>query len=771
MANGGGGLAACSPARNEGETSMMNSIKWPGSLFLMTAGANMLILAPALAQSPTEPVKQASTLEEVVVTAEKRESTLQSTALAIGALSGDQLATRQVGDVQSLVQSLPNIQLSVFKVQPKLSIRGVGLANQSVSGPEPRIAFHLDGVYLARPEAVMGAYFDVDRVEIIRGPQGTLYGRNATGGAINVISKDPTAELGGYLNVGYGNYDAWNVEGAVSGPLGERVSARLAFKMAEHDGYTRNIITGNRVDEAKPRAVRGKMRFELAENLDILVSGDYAHEKAHSGAYHYLGRYNPAVENLGVRLGGIAATEDRTIASDYDPRVDRERYGFGVDVRGTLGSVDVRSITGYRALDDANIHGDVDLSSLPLSYSTYFGRSRQTTEELRFSQELGRFEWLLGAYFFHEDLSSGVAQSLAPAAFIPGGAITPDQGGAMVAGRQDTDAYAGFGQLRFAVRDDLTLSVGARYGWEETAVNEITYFTFAFPLAVRGPLGDPRRALIDPAPVPAQRQVASRKETAFTPKVTVEYKPVESLMLYATYAEGFKSGGFNLGAAQPSFAPEELTDYELGMKARWFDNRLQANVAAFHYDYSNLQVTVLGPTSQITTAAGRAEIDGAELELVANPIEQARLELNYAWLDARYTRYFTANINQSPAILDLAGNRLTQAPEHSLTAAAQYTWPTSVGDFTLRGEGRWVSRVFNNQFNELVLSTPSYDQFNVFLNYSDASGKWNAGAYVRNLTDKTVRMPSVINPGYLGFPVAGALEPPRLYGVTMGYRF
>jgi iron complex outermembrane receptor protein len=756
-------------------SSMTKLIKRRKALYLAAASfaSAPFLGSTAYAQTGPAAANADASSEEIVVTAERRETTLQNTALSISALSGETLRDRQITNVEALLQSLTNVQFAVNKTQPKIAIRGVGLQNISVSGPEARIAFHLDGVYLARPESILGAFFDVQRIEVVRGPQGTLYGRNATGGAINLITADPTDTPSGYLNLGYGNYNAVTAEGAISGPIIDKVSARVAFMFENRDGYGRNITTGKRVDEARPRAVRAKIKLEPTEGFVAILSADYARQKADSGAYYYTGPYTPGTVIPGVNFGGVATTAKRTISSDYDPYIDNERYGFGLDINGTLGSVDLRSITGYRFLNDDEDRGDVDVSSIPLSFARYFARSRQFTQEIRLSQKSGQFEWLLGGYFFNERLRSGNAQGLSRALFVPGAPISPIRQGSAGGGFQRTRAYAIFGQVRYDFTDYLTLSLGGRYGWEKTRVNETNY------LDIVNPFVGPYTLATDPIPPVAMsplRQTGSRSANAFTPKVTLEYRPRENFLIYATYSKGFKSGGFNLGSVQPSFAPEKLANYEAGFKAAWLDKRLQTNLSLFHYEYTNLQVTTLttinNVASNITTNAGRAKVDGVEAEVIVRPVDAVRIELNYAYLDARYTRYSALNPNRPQlGVIDLAGNRLSQAPKNSLNVSAEYRLETGVGDFKLRGEGRWVSRTFYNQFEENNVSTPAYEQYNAFLSYTSPSQQWTASAYIRNIMNKTIARPNVVYPPFLGRPVVASLEPPRLYGVTLGYRF
>jgi iron complex outermembrane receptor protein len=711
---------------------------------------------------------ESQALEEVVVTAEKRATNLQSTALAMSAISGDELRSRQVTDVQALSQTVPGVDFADLQGQARISIRGVTWDNLH-TGDESPVAYYVDGIYVARPAAVMPTFFDVDRVEVVRGPQGTLYGRNATGGVVNVITGDPTDTPHGFLNLTAGNYAAVTAEGAVSGPLASGVSGRIAFQTVNHDGYGVDTTNQLPVEDQHTQAMRGKLRFKLADNFDVLVSADYMHEKDHADAYHYLGPGKAGVVPLGVARGGVIDSDPRDLASDGGPLNDRTFWGAMADAHLKLGSVDIRSITGYRH-SFYQTTSDTDMTSTPISTFIQYEDSRQYSQELRFSGGLAGGDWLLGAYYFNESLYGINASNLTASLLSPTGATSPLLVGSDPGGRLTTKAYAAFGQYRYPFTERLAATVGGRYSDEQKGVNDFSFSDFVDPAT--------GQVVFPPFPpnATANRQVASTTFTSFTPKAGLEYQANGRTFLYASYSQGFKSGGYNLGAIAPPFKPARVTQYELGGKIDWLRDVLRTNVAVFYSKYDNMQVNILIPVDGLPRGflenAANSHIKGAELEVVAVPTRHLRLDLSYAYLDARYVTFSSIDAaNTQLGLQNLSGHRLIQAPPYTVNLAATYTVPTRVGDFSLRGEGRWEGRVYFTPFQDPIESRPPHQIYNAYLDYVDTSGAWTSSLFVRNVANKTIITYAYIGASLLGYPLSGAVDPPRTFGASLAYHF
>ena len=706
----------------------------------------------------------ASGVEDIIVTAERRSSSLQSTPLAISALSGDELQTRQITDIQSLARALPSVDFGAISGQARIAIRGIGFDSLAF-GSEARVAYHVDGVYLSRPASIGATFFDIERTEVLRGPQGTLYGRNATGGAINVITAAPSATLEGYGTIDIGNHQAVRTEGAVGGPLARGVSGRIAFQTVDRAGYGKNIVTGHDVDDRRTRAVRAKLSFEPSETFHLTISGDYAREDDAAFSSHVTGKFYPNVTLPGVRLGGQVATNPRDVAAVFDPTNDRSFAGAMAEASLDLGNLTLTSISAYR-YSRLETRFENNGTTIPLTDYRNFERSRQYSQEIRVAGDSGRVSWLLGGYYFKENLFAATVAGLSPALLNQSNPLAL-RAGLYAAGGLKTEAYAGFGQLKYELSDRLALTLGGRYSWERKSVNEASRTSFAEPFT--GSLDFPAGAV---------RQQAASTDKAFTPKVSVEFKPADRVLLYASISKGFKSGGFNVGNAQPAFRPEKITDYEIGLKADWFDGRLRTNLAAFYYDYEDLQVTSVRTVGVATVAfienAASARIKGLEAEITAIPVEGLRLDLGYAFLDSAYRNYRSIDQiqplpNNTPR--DLSGNQLSQAPRHTLNFGAEKEVDTNIGKFVARLEGRWTDRVYFTAFNIDAASRPPNTVLNAFLTYTPTSGAWTVRAYVRNLTNKYVVATQYVGGAIVGYPVFSTAEPPRLFGGAVTYRF
>jgi iron complex outermembrane receptor protein len=724
----------------------------------MLAGA-ALAAAPAMAQQAgSEVSSNDDAVGDIVVTAQKRSESLQNVPLAITALSGDSLVDRNINDMTGLAASVPNMTFGSYGGAARISIRGIGYDNIG-QGQEGRIAYHLDGVYISRPADVLGTFYDVERVEVLRGPQGTLYGRNATGGSINVITRAPTDDWRGYVRVGYGNYNAFTSEGALGGPIAPGARFRIAYTVEDRDGYGRNLTTGNDIDNARRGGVRGALSLDLGASGKLDLSADYYREKDANYGYKYLGAANPAIPAAGFRFGGSVPANIRDIATDFDPVNDRESYGFSARAEFDLGGVTLKSISAYRH-SDFSLKAGADGTSATLAEINYFTKgARQYSQELQLSGDVGPLRYILGAYYFDEKVTGGSVIPLNQQ--LVGGPDRLVQGLANL-GTIHKKAAAAFGQLDYDFSDQFTLTLGGRYSWERYSVNDFTSFNLAVPYP-------PFVNLMVPT---LHVGGNSATDKSFTPKVQLSYKPRPGMMVYASASKGFKSGGFDIGTTAPAFEPETLWAYEGGMKGTFADGRVRINVAGFYYDYTNIQVTkVLFSVVRIENAAASV-IYGGEAELTLVPFDGLQLDVTPAWLHSKYKNYITENPSrpgEPVANQDRSGNQLIQAPEMSLQVGAEYGWDMARGRVKLRGEMKFQDRIYFTQFNEKQVSRAPNTKYNAFLNYE--GNHWDASLYVLNLTNRTTFANALASGIIFGAPVLGTLDPPRTYGVKVGYRF
>jgi iron complex outermembrane recepter protein len=737
------------------------------------AGSSSLSHAQtAEVSSPASGGGGALATEEIIVTAQKREEKLSRAPLAVTALTGDSLAKKRITDAASLAASVPSFNFGMYGGTARLAIRGIGF-NSINAGAEGRVAYYTDGIYYSRPATALSGFFDVARVEILRGPQGTLYGRNATGGALNVITAEPTRDLSGYYTQTIGNYNLFTEEGAISGPLSDTLSGRLAVKIVNRDGYGKNTITGNDVDNAATQSIRAKLRFEPTPDTSITAAFDYHHENDRNYGGHYGGQAYPDVFPIMLStllsrsdLGGPIPPTIRDYASTTDPSNRRTFYGANLTLEHRLSFADLKSITAYRYSKYSDTYADGTGDATPLTNAE---KAWQISEELQLSGDTDSFKWVTGLYLFHEHIKGQVNIPLGvallnllgiPAPASPNGYAR----GYWAGGNADTDTVAGYGQLTWKVTPELELTGGVRYAWERHKKSDANQFALD-PYTTPNPL----------VTSPGYNNVGgidSQSETSFTPKATLSYLFTPESTVYFTVAKGYKSGGFDLGAVQPGYEPETLWDYEMGIKSRMFGGRLQANLAAFYYDYKNLQVSVIRGQTVFTQNAARARTYGVEGEVQAVLAPGLRLDLTGSYLNAKFKEFVTSNTDLVGApVLDYAGNTLPQSPKYQGQAGLEYTHDLARGSLRFRGDISYSSRIHFSPFNIRTISQGKYAKEDASIDYISEWSKWQVGVFVKNITNKTTIASATANSFLASNSLLSYIDPPRTYGGYVTVRF
>ena len=749
--------------------------KWPWAALSLAALANAAAAQTATdtvgSTAATNPVQSDNQLQEVVVTAQRRSESVQKTPLAVTAISGDSLQESGTTNLEALSQVAPGLNVSEQVGQARLTLRGIGLDDIS-TGAESSVAFNQDGVFYSRSAAALASFYDVDRVEILRGPQGTLYGRNATGGSINIITNRPTDTLHGGVDATVGNYQTVIGEGFISGPLSNTASGRLSFQIQHHDGYGKDIVTGDNIDTKDSQAIRGQLLFKPNDRLKVLLAGDYYHENDRSNEYHYLG---PAGETAAgapitptaLLLGGIAPRNPRDLATPTNPSNYAEFYGGRVDISYAISdSTTFRSLSAYR-----RAQYEVDTSISPFSVElfplTVQEQSNQYTQEFQVNVDTERNKFVSGLFYLHEAILGSEAGALNLSAV--GG---PDffVQGFFGGGRLKTDAAALYAQDTYSITDRLRFTLGGRFSWERKAVNDQSDFDFATPYTP---------GALPPTP----HHIDSADFSKFTPKVGVDYDVAPRTLAYVSYSQGFKSGTYNLGAAGPPIQPETVDAYEAGLKTTTEDGRFRSNTAGFYYNYKDLQVGKVQGQLVVLENAAAARIYGIEEELTARPVNNLTLSLNASWLHARFTRYITADQSRpggdgttidpstgQPAF-NLKGSELAQSPNYTVDLAAEYALHWRDNTVTFRGESNWSDRVFFTAFDRDAVSQPGYSLQNAFITFERSGGPWRVTAYVKNIADKTVEASANVATTIVGSPLIGFLLPPRTFGATIAYQF
>ncbi|MDF7774856.1 TonB-dependent receptor [Sphingomonas sp. AOB5] len=731
------------------------------SMALIAAMMPMAAFAQS-SDAPAQDAQDGSGITEIVVTAERREASIQDTPIPITAVTGDSLRDRNVTDLIALQSSIPNVQFGQGNTNARLAIRGVGLDN-GLPGAEARVAYYMDNVYVSRPGAVLGSLYDVDRVEVLRGPQGTLYGRNATAGSINVITAKPSETFNGYGQVTLGSYLYLGLEGAVGGPIADGISFRLSgSSIDQFHGYGKNIPTGSEVDDQHTHSARLQIRLEPSSAVSINLSTSLLSQRDGQGAFHFIST-NPEANRLGrvhpgLALGGTFATNPRDDNFNISPSLERQLYDASATVDWKMGDkTRLTSISAYRYAR-ITTRGDQDYLSVQMGDSRFYDQSRQYSQELRLSQDFSFGHFVIGGFYFREDISGAVETSPIEAASV--GLPRRLVPGYAVGGQIKTEAMAGFGQITFDLSDTFSIDAGLRYNYEtKEKFNEYSQFDLTRTWT-------PGIAIIPSVVIPYVKS----SERKLTPKVTLNWKPSERTLIYLTYSEGYRSGGFNLGGVQPGFKPETLKDYEGGIKTTLLDGRLRMNLSAFYYDYANLQIRrVAGVTSFIENASN-AEIYGVEGEITAVPVDNLELGFNFGLLNSRYIGYITAGLfTTTPQ--DLTGNQLSQAPAYTVDLRAQYRWELPKGSLTLRGEAHFVGRTYFDAFETSYFSQAPLQTGDAYLTYK-SDHNWSATLFVRNITDELYYVAKQNNspPLYAG-TVIGIPGAPRTFGLKLTYNF
>jgi len=774
----------------------------------------MLVPTAALAQEV--PAEEGVASGDIVVTAQKRAERISDVPIAISAFTGETLARQNLDDALDLQLLVPNL-LVVGNDRP--TIRGVG--NNAISptadnGTGVLFNFAPLGV---RPQ---DEFFDVERIEVLRGPQGTLYGRNTTGGTINMITRKPDRDFGGFVTAQYGNFDTIRLQGAINLPVDESVQFRVAGFYLKRDGFTRNIGTGNDIDGRDQYSVRASLR--IVPGPDTTIDIVFNRSEEHSSRTRETKRLCKATPVLGcspfelgfdspdvsgvvfqrllapftgalvapgfnIYAGAVNPTDLRTVATDTDASFDGYQNTLSAEISHTAGPITLVSLTGFtNGATEANT--DYDNAILPFRFLvpvTYAAaRNRQVTtnqlittdsflasgrtyyQEFRVLSDFkGAFNFTLGGNYFDSE-SSSAFQIYHPAVELIAKNIFRLPPEAWLFNAETplatTRSYAAFGEGYFNLSDATKLTVGLRYTHDRKAIRTRTIFLGAPPPFTEG----------------------TGSYSAVTGRVVLDHKLTDDNLLYASYSRGFKGGGLNVGnAVSPTFAPEFINAFEIGSKNSFAGDTLQANLSAFYYDYKNLQLGQRLGTSVITVN-GNARIYGLEGEFVWTPVDRLRFNANASYLNTRIGDLLTidpANPAQwtpaaglptrTPAVpVNLRGNELPYSPQFKFNVGAEYSVPLgSDWSATLRADYSRQSSYFAREFNTVNDRIAAWGIANALLRVSAPDARIAVEGFVKNIFDTDSITNSIIESDLVGSYRNVRILDPRTYGVSATLRF
>jgi iron complex outermembrane receptor protein len=694
---------------------------------------------PSPVEAPIEGKAAAPTqLKAVVVTAQRREESAQSVPTAISVVSGDSLVDSGVGrSAGEVLNSVPSGSAATqLHGRPRWWIRGVGTGQQQLDFANP-IGFYLDDVYISNASATGFPLFDLDRVEVLRGPQGTLWGKNTTGGAVSVVSRRPSLDGGdGYLKLDYGTFNDKLAEGAANGVIwAKRLAARAAFHIESRDGRFTNLYDNRSAGEFQDAAGRLQLLGRITDDLEALVN-------VHLRKYTTNGTVATVVSSAPdgtYRDGYTPSTQLSDVNTNAPSGSDVRQTGANLTLKWKLGGYALTAVSGYEQYKETTL-ADADYTPLEINRTWVDAVSRQLSQEVRIaSPRSDKLNWVAGLFYFHEDIKYKNAAAKLP------GVVLPAAGAAnysLTAFDHGNASFAPFASATAAFTDNLSLKGGLRWTWEKRTLDTRRIGNSGTPT-----FGDVVNWW-NPASItsPLQQVYAqdlSNTWTNFTYDLTPTVTITPDASVYFRYAHGIKSGGYNTAATNAAalnvVEPEKLNAYELGAKTTWLGRRLTVNAAGFYYDYRDIQVNVVGPLPPTNTAvsylqnAKKGRIWGAELELEALPIRYLHVTGNLGLLDAKFTD-FTALYGGA----SYSGNRLVRSPKVSTLLRADAIVPLGTSfNVLLGGDWRYQSKQFFYTTNQAdpILWQNAYSLVNAHVTLQTADEKVSLVLYANNLLD------------------------------------
>ncbi|MEO0031827.1 MAG: hypothetical protein RIS94_1585 [Pseudomonadota bacterium] len=740
-------------------------------------GASMIALPHgAMAQDASGASNEG--LKEIVVTATRAETSAQKTAVALTVYTGADLAAKGIASVQSLSAIDPSVNVTSSTGAAYVAVRGIASTDVTEIG-DPSVPIARDGFYMNRSFSIGTSMYDVARVEVLKGPQGTLNGRNSTGGLVSIITNRPGRDAGMQGSVEVGSFNALNVEAAANVPVTDRVQVRLSGTHRQHDGY-RNLGAGlPRGDDEKLSSGRVQVAAQPLDNLKLWVS--YQHDDIDD-----VGDVAMSSELAARPDFGDARSFPNVYPSHTRIKADRVRWEASLsDLPGDLTLVYAGGYDKSQWLHQLDATGPL----YPAVRSFNQSESPKTwNHEVRLSNSVNSRLFVQVGYFHFQEanvINSGLYNHEMTGDFAPGGHLGflnfSDQYGIKFDYDVKTKSDAVFGQVAYALTDQFKLTVGGRYTWDKKVrTGQAVLFlpALATPfcaLSPFDPVNNPQGCPNFPLTTPGNGNLSHGEPTFH---VGLDFSPTSTTLVYAKFDRGYKSGGFNSNGSAPSvdYGPEKLNAFEIGTKNRFMGNRLQVNAAAFYFDYKGYQASqtsaVLGGGAG-TFNVGSAKIYGAELQTSALFGEGGRIDLNAAWLHTKFGKDAAGNdivVTDGANVAHvITGNRLPNAPGLSVSGGIEYAVPFAGGKLTPRVDGKYSSAFYYTVFNNADTQSRAFATGNASLTYEPDGGQWQVQAFVRNFTDKVVLANAQRN--YVSGLNTYQFQPPRTWGVRGSVKF
>lgn len=772
---------------------------------LSSAIYSMSFQGTAWAQQNDKEDSKPSSLEVIVVTAQKRPENLQETPIAVTAFSSDDLQNKNINNIAQIAEFTPNLifdetaPLSGSSSAAVLFIRGVGQSSYQVTD-DPGVGTYVDGVYVGSSVGGVLDVVDVETIEVLRGPQGTLFGRNTIGGALNITTKKPNDVFGGNFEITGGNFNRLNVKGSVDIPITDNLLTKFSVSQKRADGWVELLAESNATNTENNRnqkksgddnesALKASILYTPSDALSINITADVSHVREASAASTLLGIgkncnnptfagdsdiappnlcknhgilnliYNTQPELPNVPGYGRIPYDERWVPDNPARQSYRNGpNGTEVDTYGVASVIEwsedenfaVKSISSFRKVD-SKLNRDADGSPLTIVHCFNDFKHEQASQELQVSGNAfdSGLKWLAGVYYFKEKAVDNFRCQLPFNLFLRASV--------------DNTSVAAFGQTSYELTDKLTLTTGIRWTRDKKSLFPEFGVVEAF---------DRPDTLIPNLPVVEVNDTFND----VAPKIALDYQVSDSMLLYTSYSTGFKSGGFSSRTLVARdevlrFKPEELETFEIGTKSEFFNHQLRVNAAAFISQYDDIQGNVIEGIAPGTQNIGDSRIRGIEIEITGIATDNLFLNANVSYLHNEYTRLAPLSEGVAADGFILPTNKLTNSPEWSFSGSFEYTMPVANigGDLIFRGDYSWYSEIYNDDLNSEALKQDSYGLLNAQVAYYAYNADWTLTFWAKNITDKEYIVSGDDNI-YAGFTEAN-FGTPRTYGITLRTSF
>ena len=748
-------------------------------------------MAGAQTAPPKGSVASDTELETIVVTAQKRAEDIQSVGSSIQAFTGKALEELGIKSTNDIAQFAPNVEIAMPSGagnQPLISIRGIGLNDYDTNNAGPN-GVYLDEVYLSTPSSQTFSTFDLQSVEVLKGPQGTLYGRNTDGGAINLVTVKPSDEYSANVHAEYGTYNTSNLEGAIGGQIVSNLDGRFAFDINRSGGYVHNLLTGENENGFGTYAARGMLLYKPLDSLSVLFNVHGGQVDNRPTEYRHLGDLDPTTLGPNPKQCSPSATSAGqcvdffgygTPASFYDGAYNRQQHlrvtnaGGYVRIDYDTGAVNLTSISAVEYNNKLHPE-DSDASPNRLLEINFGVHSTTVSQEFRAAQNRDKYNWVGGLYYLHENLAQNQPLFFGldgDSVFGAPGAFDGVAFRAFDTSEQKTDAYAGFGQGEYLFTDWVKLILGARVSKEHKS--------FLYNGSIQPQEGgEDNFGPVIPLVPPTSEYLDSGN---FSWKAALNFNITKDVMTYISATTGFKSGDFNgsflstdpieINRQLVPVRPEKVKAYEVGLKSSWLDRRVIANIAAFYNDYRDMQVFILIPSPDpagfsinVLDNAPKTHTMGIDFDLTAKLTQHLTLALQGGILQAKIDQFKSA---RSEALLDYSGNQLPVAPHGSANILLDYKRPLAAGTLDVQANGNYKSHVFFDVSNDAYIQQGGYWLFNARAAYG--IGHWEMGAFVHNIANQQYYNDMFDLTVPFGL-IQGIRGTPRMAGVEASWRF